>query len=512
MDAWFGLEPLPYRIVGLALHGANAALVAAIGLRLGLTRAAAFAAAMLFGVHYAGFDALFAIGSISEPMACCLALLSLWLALPESDRPAGATRVIAVTAAFVAALLSKETVALAPFVLWLATRGRPGAARAAVIPCAIASAIFLALFYATDPVGSLRAVPGTNPYEPHWDASLLASWATYLAWAGHLVNIHEADLHDRVGRHPEAWVATALWIAALAFLVLRSRGGQRERPVHAVVVGSSAYAAFIAPVLPLATHAFHLYLYLPLAGLGWALAGAWDAWVPPKARWLAWVLAFGLVVQGAITLRGMESAPLRETHLPFMGSVRRAASARRMLAALADPSAPLPDTLLLIGPDALSPPTRPDTTALGAFLWNDIVGAVNQGTGIRLTFPQVRRVDFFGDLGPWIRTPDVGVFDYQGNVTRGPVAWLYLRRAQVEWNAGRIPTTALAMTAAEEMTKRWRIEIADGWRDEGLRAIRQQSEAMMAEEMRANRPPGDPRAGARQGFIQALARVRQVAG
>jgi hypothetical protein len=137
---------------------------------------------------------------------------------------------------------------------------------------------------------------------------------------------------------------------------------------------------------------------------------------------------------------------------------------------------------------------------------------MNQGTGIRLRFPQVRHVDFFGDLGPWIRTPDVAVFDYEGNVMRGPTAWLYLRRAQAEWNARRVPTTAEAMGAAEEMTKRWRAEIGDGWRDEGLRAIRQQTEAMMAEEMRANRLPDDPRARAGPGFIQALARVRQIAG
>jgi hypothetical protein len=510
MDACFGLQARPYRIVGLALHAANTALVMALGLRIGLSRAAAFAATMFFAVHYASFDALFAVGSISEPMATFFALLSLWLALPDRERPSDWPRALAVTVAFVAALLSKETVVLYPAVLWLATRLKPHAARSAVIPCALASAIFLVLFYLTDPVGSLRAVPGTNPYEPHWDQSLLASWATYLAWAGHLVNLHEADLHDRVGRHLEAWVATAAWIAALELLIARARRARQvDAPLRAAAIGSALYVAFIAPVLPLASHAFHLYLYLPLAGLGWVLAAVWDACVPGRARGVAWLLAAGLAIQGVITLRGIEQAPLRDTHLPFMGSVRRALTARRLLSGLSDPSAPLPEHLVLLGPDALSPPTRPDTTQLGAFLFNDILGAVNQGNGIRLRFPRVHQVDFYGDLGSALPA-DVAVFDYEGNVLRGPTAWLWLRRAQVEWRAGRVPSTAIALAEARKATDGWRSDLAGRWREEGLNAIRQQAEGMLAEESGVSRTPGDPRSPVREAYRRELAQVLEL--
>src|SRR5262249_5147611 len=161
---------------------------------------------------------------------------------------------------------SKETVLLYPAVLWLATRARPHGARGAVIPCAAASILFAITFWLTDPFGNLRTAPGTNSYEVHWDASVLASWATYLSWASHLVDILQADLYARVASHPEGWWVTFAWLMACALLAWQARkSNQLAAPAGAATVGAAAYAAFIAPVLPLATHAFHLYLYLPLA-------------------------------------------------------------------------------------------------------------------------------------------------------------------------------------------------------------------------------------------------------
>src|SRR5262249_37844878 len=135
MDTLFGIDPLPYRVVGLALHAINAVLFALLALRLGLSRAATFAAAMFFAPHHAHFDTLFAIASISELLAAAFVLLALWLALPPVGQSAGTAREIGVTVAFAAALLSKETVVLFPALLWLVGRVRPGAARRAVIPC-----------------------------------------------------------------------------------------------------------------------------------------------------------------------------------------------------------------------------------------------------------------------------------------------------------------------------------------------------------------------------------------
>jgi len=381
-----------------------------------------------------------------------------------------------------------------------------------VIPCAAASVLFLIQFWITDPIGNFRSQSGANPYETRWGAALLQSWATYFSWAFRFVHLVESDLHDRVTAHPEGWWLTAAWLLGCASVLYKGRrlGGGDPR-WRIMALGVLMYAAFIAPVLPLATHAFHLYLYLPLVGLGWSLGAIWDAWVPRPANRLAFLVAVLLVVQGMITVRSIEALPLRDTQLPFMGSVRRALVADRLLQALSSANTPLPDSLALIGPDGLSPPTRPDTTALGAFLFNDVAGAIDQGSAIRLRFPQVRHVEFYGDLGPWLRTPDVAVFDYAGNVLRGPTAWLYLRRAQVEWQAGRIPTSSDAVRRAFEMTRLWKTSVRPPWREEGLGAIRALAEAMIAEETPLERAADDPRRAMSSGYLHAVAQVAEIA-
>jgi hypothetical protein len=512
MDALFGLDPLPYRVVGLLLHAANAVLLTLLGLRLGLSRAATFAAAMFFAAHNAHFDTLFAIASISELLAATFVLLALWIALSPAGPSAGPAREIGVTLAFAAALLSKETVILFPAVLWLVGRLRPDAARRAVIPCAILAVIYLVVFWITDPVGSLHAPRGANVYEPHWGWGLLAAWATYQAWSVHLFNFQASDLHDRIALHPEGWIVTAAAIVTLELLISRSRRAHRiESPLPAAAIGAATYTAFIAPVLPLLTHSFHLYLYLPLTGFGWMLAAAWDAWVPRRARWIAWLLGVGMAWQGALIVRAMEEAPMRGTQVPFMGSVRRAVTAGRVIKGLRDATAPLPDTLAMLGPDAMSPPTRPDTTRVGAFLFNDVAGALNEGTGVRVAFPRVKKVLFFGDLGPWLTQSDAVVFSYEGNVLRGPTAWLYLRRAQVEWDAGRVPGAAAAMNQAEPLARRWSAQSASRWRDEGLEGIRRQAQAMLDAENTRAYESGDPRAATRPGYVAALGRIEELA-
>ena len=506
LDRWFGLSGLPYHVVGLTLHAANAALFAALALRLGLSRAAGFAAAMFYAAHYAHFDAVFVVASISEPMAAFFVLLSLWIALPPPGVAAGWRRAAGATLAFAAALLSKETVVLYPAVLWGVTRARPGAARAAVLPCAALSALYLVMFFVTDPVGGLS---GANVYEAHWDAGLLASWATYAAWAMHLLNLRSTDLGDRVASHPEGWLVTAM-VAFLLFDLWRSR--RKEPGVgpawQAATVGATAYTAFIAPVLPLLEHAFHLYLYLPLVGFGWVLAAAWDAWVPRPARGLAWLLGAALAVLGILTVRRIEELPMRDTGFAYMGSVRRAVTAEKILRGLARETAALPESLAMVGPDAVASPADRDTTELGAFLFNDVAGALNEGTAIRLRFPEVRHVEFFGDLGPWLRQPDITVFDHQGNVTRGPSAWLFLRRAEAEWNLGRVSETAASMARARAMTDRWIATTQDPWRRKGLEAIHREALVILDRVSRAP-PPGDLRALAKPSYLRALAEIAE---
>jgi hypothetical protein len=165
---------------------------------------------------------------------------------------------------------------------------------------------------------------------------------------------------------------------------------------------------------------------------------------------------------------------------------------------------------VMLGPDALSPPDRPDTTELGAFLFNDVAAALDEGTGIRLRFPQVQRVRFFGDLGGGL-DPDVVVFDYAGNVMRAPIAWLYLKRAEAQWSRADVAGTAQAMGYAEEATRRWMALPPGPWRQQAAEGIRAQALGMLQIEATRSYAQGDARAVARDAYGRALAKVAELA-
>jgi len=94
---------------------------------------------------------------------------------------------------------------------------------------------------------------------------------------------------------------------------------------------------------------------------------------------------------------------------------------------------------------------------------------------------------------------------------RGPTAWLYLKRAQVEWDAGRVPDAAVAMNQAETLMRRWTAQTAGSWREEGLGGIRGQAQAMIDAEGARTYSPGDPRAATRPGYVAALRRILDLA-
>ncbi len=519
MDSLFGMNPLPYRVVALSLHATNSALACLLARRVGLGPGPALIAGVLFAAHYAHFDALFAVASIGELMAAGLVLAALLAALPP-DGPAARWRSWAVALCYTAALLSKETVVFLPLLLWLLPRLWPNAARRAWLPCAAIGAFYLVFFWATDPFGVHAAGAERNPYRFSADPSLLLTWPTYLNWALRTVGLRANDLYDGVASHPEGWAFTVGLVALLAALTARARAvtrredtaGAGREEFRAAAFGAAHYAVFIAPVLPLAKHAYHYYLYLPVIGLAYLLAAAVQAWTPLRLRWLPWALAGLIAVQGVTLVHGMTGVPLGETGMPFLGSLRRAQTAKRVLETLPAGNASLPARVEMLGPDALSPPTRPDTTALGAYLFNDLAAALDEGSGIRLRFHEVRQVQFFGDLGPWITQPDVVVFDYQGVVKRGPTAWLYLRRAEVEWQAGRIAGALEALARAEEFTRRWASEVTAGpWRERGLEGVRRQALAMLQMEAGRAYGRGDPRRSARGEYSLRLARCVTLA-
>src|SRR5207249_5152901 len=65
------------------------------------------------------------------------------------------------------------------------------------------------------------------------------------------------------------------WLAGLGSRALRRRGW---------LPAGVTFVAFLLPVLPLRNHAYHYYLYAPLAGAAWCLAAVADALLSSGSR------------------------------------------------------------------------------------------------------------------------------------------------------------------------------------------------------------------------------------
>jgi hypothetical protein len=511
MDVLFGLNPVPYHVVTLALHALNAALTYRLARRVGLSPGAAAFGAVFFAGHIAHFDAIYAVTGAGELLAAALVLVGLLAALPTPGRDPAPWRSWVVTACYAAALLSKETVVLFPALLALAARLRPSVARAALLPCAALGALYLASFWLGDPFGFRGEGIVRNPYQPAWGVPLLQAWATHVSWTFHALYFALGDLNDSVGPHPEGWVASAAAAALLVALALRARRDPSARgPLAAAGLGAGHFLAFILPVLPLARHAYHYYLYLPLVGAGLLLAAVLDVALRRRVRAVVWVAAALLAANAAAAVRVAEESVVPGTNLQSFGVLRRARVAERVLGELAQSPAPLPEDLVVLGPHPLRPTSPADTTWLGRYLFVNVRTALDEGRAIRVTFPHVQRVRFAADLGQWLDRPDVVVVDYEGLVQRGPTALLYLSRAEAAARAGMARETRDAAARAEELAARWMAELPAGpWRTSGAAGIRRRARTVLAALPTASAGEAPP---ARAAWREARERLGRLSG
>jgi hypothetical protein len=272
--AWFGVDPLPYHVVNLAFHLLNVALVYATARRLFAGRGTAWAAAVLFGVSAIAFTPLHWASGLGEIIAGTFALAALWLHL--AARGAGAAEaggrrerpmLLWVSAAAVlAAGLTKEVTLLLPLVLLAADRrlGAFAPRARSLLPAGAAGLLFAAgyaaTFHASGPLGGDAYAWSLSP------VFLAQNLATYLRWTVALGD----PVRDAVARMaPGAWpLGTAVALAAVLALASQRRG-----PRHPEEVGAVWFLALLAPVLPLRSHTYLYYLYVPWAGACWLLAG-----------------------------------------------------------------------------------------------------------------------------------------------------------------------------------------------------------------------------------------------
>ncbi|RME25197.1 MAG: hypothetical protein D6798_09510 [Deltaproteobacteria bacterium] len=272
--AWFAhLHSLSWHLLGGA--------ILFVLLRRVVPAAAALAGAALFLVHPAQVEAVAWVAARNDPMAAAMLLSGVAVLDDDDPRPA---RLLLGAACVLGALLSKESALLASVVLAafsLARTGRPGRLSA-----------HLAVLAALAVYGGLRAwaevPPPARADVAHLRAAVLpalAAWCRSALWpVGLAPGVHLAWPPPLAG-----WALAGAAVLALALLWW----GRRIAAAGLVVAGVT-----LAPALgAVASQGLvaDRYLYLPLAGVALAVAGALA-----RAPRVALVAGAGIALVGGV--------------------------------------------------------------------------------------------------------------------------------------------------------------------------------------------------------------------
>ncbi len=286
----FGLDPLGYHLVNLALHALNVVGVYLLAVRWLGNRGAACAAAVLFGCASIAFTPLHWASGVIELLAGAL-LLAATLVHLESARRGARWRWGAAGLAL-AAMLAKETAAAWPaFILWFEFRRRRGRMRVEATLPAVAATVAFVVALATS--GHLARLADSSAYGVSAAPPVLfGNFMTYVGWC---VALWE-PIRDRV-----AAVQPAVWPAAGAALILffGSMRGVRAPSRFPAVAGAVWFTVFLAPVLPLVSHTYLYYLYIPWIGGAIAVTAVATGWLerrPARGARLTAVAALALLV------------------------------------------------------------------------------------------------------------------------------------------------------------------------------------------------------------------------
>lgn len=388
--AAFGLAPLGYHVVNLALHLANVALVHALASRLAAGPRGAAVAALLFGVSGIAFTPVHWMSGIGDLLALALVLAATILHLDARGR-IGWT--VASAALGCAAALAKESALAWPMAL-AAIEWRAGERRwKALVPALVATAVAGLVLWA----GRAAPVwPTSGAYAVSFDPRHLAiNLLTYARWLA-TVQIPVRDAVAAPG--PTAWPLGLAVVAALAFAAWADRRSERR----VVQAGLGWMLAFLVPVLPLAHHTYLYYLYLPWAGGAIAIAAAGAAWFERlKRRGLA---AAGAVGVAALALAiGADAVAMRARERDRVGTflrdkvLREAELLENAVRDLRAARVAAGDTIAFVNPaprrgTAMANLAGLDSADVHRYI--PLEGALRQGQAIRLFFPDAAYAGF----------------------------------------------------------------------------------------------------------------------
>ena len=299
----FGPSPFPFHLLMALLHALNTALAFWLARRLALP--AAWFAAALFAVHPIHTEAVNWIAALPDVLTTTFILAGVGLFLAQGATPT-MRQIAAHAALYLAALLTKETGVVLPFLYAAALVRRPSGhwpRRALWLAFAAVFAMYLAL--------RIHALGGLAPAQQAFfqltpiefalsDIVLLARYLAALALPLDLNFFHV--FHPTAGATP-ALIASVAALAVLAGLAIRYR---RRSPL--AVFALLWIVISIMPALNIGGVGQNVfterYLYLP--SVGFALASALilqtvraRAWGMPAAAALLVVFAIACVVRNS---------------------------------------------------------------------------------------------------------------------------------------------------------------------------------------------------------------------
>jgi len=449
----FGAVPHSYLTVGWALHGVNVLLLYAWARRAGGGVLAAGLAAGVFGVSRLHFTTLGQVATWGELLSVGF-LLAMFLVLGR----AGWIGTSISAALFLAALFSKESVALMPLVLLLPGTAGPNLRRRLwrCAPLLSLGALWWLYLFGTS---ARTSVFHGAAYAVGFGTNLFHSLMTYADWAVDF----QRPVPDLFGTFSDTAWTTGVWVwAGLGAAAWLAR---RRHPLPAL--GATWWLLGLLPVLPLLYHSYLHYLYLPFAGLALAVGGTveWmavalaaprrrraprnirggSAASPPAPVWasplaVAVVLVNAVASDRLIADRTRERMPAYDLSIdPF---VRKTELARRTAEGVAGPAQAGIRRIAFLVPEGQEQ------------AYHDLIReTLDQGRGLRFLYPGVDSVVYVSRWGLAQLEFELFAQDREAHTKRlgrGPEALL-------EWSArlGKDGLGAQAQAALDSALRAW---------------------------------------------------------
>jgi hypothetical protein len=401
----FGLNPVAFHVAAFLFHVLNGFLVFLVARAFSVGRTTSLVASILFAVHPSLYVPLYAISSIGEILSCLFVLLGA-LYLLRVKRPEGLAGIPVVCLLFGASLLSKETTIAFPLLaaLIFITRGVKMKKAAPVLVALVAVAVvYGTMFYSADIFGikeAFSSVLGTKgastqggAYATTLGPELITSLQTYFKWAFNVFDAWKDVQFNILDKHALVWL-----LAGLGFflLLIARRGSHRAKSAYCI----SWFLLMLLPVIPLTSHPYHYYLYVPLAGFCPALSVLLARWFKrSRGEALASVcIIVFFVANSTFLMSRIERATVADSTRRKEPVFDRAIVARNLISDLRELQIPGGTKLLLISPLGEIREGRitenPFLVRGGSYWDNNVRSAVAEGLGIRLFFSQVDTVAF----------------------------------------------------------------------------------------------------------------------